>query len=236
MARTFGGLAFYTGPGLVVPTAQGGTGASLLALVRNALGDWSLNNTTPGVATYNVTIDNSVLTRPYIQFPSFAGQGTVLNSNEFQEAFGTSATSAGATGPGNPYSGVAAGSTSATTGLVGSQFGTPAIPWGIALIDVFAVYSVQTAALTTATLAVNRNIFVENTATTNTAVLAATAVAVTTTTSATTPHVARLALAQPLVYEMADFSNLLIELNIVTAGTSALRVYGIGCHYEVEYS
>ena len=235
MARTFGGLIYYAAPGLTVPLAQQGTSAGLTSLVRNGTGDWSWNNGL-GVATQNYLADNSVLARPYITFPAFAGQGTVLASNEFQEAFGTTPASAGAAGPGNPMSGVAAGSTSATTGLVASQFGTPAIPWGIALVDVFAVYSVQTASLTAATLAVNRLTVVENTTNTNTAVLAPTALTLTTTASSTSPHVVKVPLAQPLVYEMVDNSVLLIELVITTASTSAVRVYGIGAHYQVEYS
>jgi len=121
-------------------------------------------------------------------------------------------------------SGIAAGNPA----LAGSQFGTPNIPWGFAIVDVFAVYSVQTAALTAATLAINRNIYVENTATVNTAILAPTTVALTTTTSATTPHVQKVTLPQPLVYESADFSDLIVEFSMTTAGTSAVRISAAG--------
>lgn len=231
MARTFGGLILYQATGLVPPTAQVGAAAGQLGLTRNATGDWSWNNVA-GVATTQVCADNSDLARPYFTLPAYPGQGTVLLSNEFQEAFGTTPASPGAAGPGNPFSGIASGSAS----LPSTQFGTPAIPWGIALIDVFAVYSVQTAALTAATIAVNRNIFVENTATVNTAVLAPTGVALTTTTSATTPHVQKVSLAQPLIYEMADFSTLIIEFSMTTAATSAVRIYGLGAHYAIEYA
>jgi hypothetical protein len=226
MARTFGGLIFYAAPGLVVPFSQFGTTAGQLALVRNATGDWSLNNAA-GIATTNVLADNSVLTRPPINFPAFPGQGTVPLSNEFQEAFGTAAG-----GPGQPMAGVPAGNVT----LPATQFGTPAVPWGLALIDVFAVYSVQTAVLTAATIAVNRNIFVENTATVNTAVVTPQTLALTTTTSATTPHVQKFTLPQPIVYEAADFSSLIIEFSMTTGATSAVRIYGIGCHYAVEYA
>lgn len=226
MARTFGGLIFYNGLGLVAPEANTGAAAGNYALTRNAIGDWSWNNVA-GVATVVLSPDDSNLTRPYISFPAFAGQGTVLTSNEFQEVFGTAAG-----GPGNPMSGVPASGIA----LPATQFGTPAIPWGLALVDVFAVYSVQTAALTAATLSVNRNIFSENVATVNTAVLAPTAIALTTTTSATTPHVQKVSIAQPQIYEAADFSSLLIELSITAAATSAIRVYGIGMHVQVEYS
>lgn len=230
MARTFGGLIFYNALGVIAPTASVGAGAGQYGLTRNAAGDWSWNNVA-GAATVVFSPDNSNLTRPYITFPAFAGQGTVATSNEFQEAFGT-----GAGGPGNPFSGIAAGSTAAAGAVGTTQFGTPAVPWGMSVIDIFAVYSVQTANLTAGTLQLNRNIFVENTATTNTTVLAATAVALTTTTSATTPHVQRLALAQPLVYETADFSSLIMEFSVSAAGTSAVRVYGLGMHVMMEFS
>jgi hypothetical protein len=230
MARTFGGLIFYNALGVIVPTANVGVAAGNYALTRNAAGDWSWNNVA-GAATVVLSADNSNLTRPYITLPAFPGQGTVPTTNEFQEAFGTSAGS-----PGNPFSGVAAGSTTAVGAVGGGVFGTPNVPWGLAIIDIFAVYSVQTAALTAATLQLNRNIFVENTATTNTTVLAATGVALTTTTSATTPHVQRVALAQPLVYETADFSSLILEFSVNAAATSAVRVYGLGMHVAVEYS
>jgi hypothetical protein len=220
VARTFGGILFYGAYNLNLPFSEAGTSAGQLAWVRNALGDTSLNNTA-GVATTHTSAQIADYKRPYFTFPAYPGQGTVPASNEFQELFGTAAGT-----PSNPFSG----------GLTGSQFGTPAVPWGLAIIDVFAVYSVQTAGLTTATLSLNRTSYVENVGFTNTAVLAPTGVALTTTTSATTPHVQKVALAQPLLYETLDFSDLTIEFLVTTAGTSALRIYGLGCHCAVEFS
>lgn len=226
MARTFGGFIFYDAASVVVPQANNGVAAGNYALVRNAIGDWSWNNAA-GVSTVVFQPDDSNMARPYFSFPAYPGQGTVPLSNEFQELFGTAAG-----GPGNPMSGVAPNSQA----VGGGVFGTPNIPWGIAVIDLVAVYSVQTAALTAATLSLNRNIFSENVATTNTAVVAPQTIALTTTTSATTPHVQKFTLPQPLVYETADLSTLICELSITTAATSAVRVYGIGIHYAVEYS
>jgi hypothetical protein len=220
MARTFGALLFYGAPNLNLPTASQGAGAGQYTWVRNALGDVSLNNTA-GVATVQFWANIADFKRPYITFPAFPGQGTVLTSNENQELFGTAAG-----GPSNPFSG----------GATSTQFGTPPLPWGVAILDVFAVYSVVTAALTTATIGLNRASYVENTAFTNTPVLAATAIATTTTTGAGTPHVQKVSLAQPLVYESNDFSDLNVELLITTAGTSAVRVYGMGVHCAVEFS
>jgi hypothetical protein len=241
MGKPFGGLTFYSAAGITPPTAQVGTTAGLVALTRLATGQWVWQNTA-GAATFNFLADNSLVFRPgNIQFPSEPGQystgaGVLAVGNEYQEAFGTTPATPGATAPGNPFSGQPAGSTSSNPGIVNSQFGTPMVPWGVSLIDVFAVYAVSTAALTTATLAVNRNIFIENTAFVNTAVLAPTAVSTTTTTSSSTPHVQRVSIAQPVVFEMADFAQLTLELALVAPATSVVQVYGVGAHYALVYS
>lgn len=232
MPRPFGGLIFFGAPGIVVPTASVGTTAGLYSILVDASGNPYWGQTSGAAVTTSFFPDNSNLARPYITFPSFPGQGTGLpNSNEFQSLFGTSAG-----GPSNPFSGIAAGSTTSAGSLQTTQFGTPQVPWGLALIDVFAVYSVQTAALTAATLAVQRTIFSENVAEGVTSVLAATGIALTTTTSATTPHVQKVSLAQPLTFENVDYSTLTITLSINSAATSIVRVYGVGMHVAVAYS
>lgn len=222
MARTFGAMLFYGAANLNFPLSQQGTGAGQFTWIRNGLGDFSI--TGPGTAaagTLNAFVEIADFKRPYITFPAYPGQGTVPSSNEFQELFGTAAG-----GPGNPMSG----------GTLAFS-GTPAIPWGLAIIDVFAVYSVQTGALTTATLSLNRVTYTENAAFTNTNVLAATAIALTTTTGAGTPHVQKVALAQPLVYEVNDISDLLIEgIFTTSANANSFRLYGMGCHCAVEFS
>ncbi len=223
MARTFGGLLFYSAANLGLPTAKTGTTAGLFQLIRNGLGDVSLSNTA-GVSTTQFWLDIADVKRPPGILFSLPGQGTVPSSNEFQEVFGTAAG-----GAGNPFSGGA-------TPVKGSQFGTAFVPWGLAVIDVFAVYSVTTAALTTATIGATRAIYSENAAFTNNTVLAATAIATTTTTSLSTPHVQKVALASPLVFEADDNSNFSVELTLVTAATSLVQVYGIGMHVAVEYS
>jgi hypothetical protein len=230
MARTFGAQVFYGAENLNLPTANNGVGAGQYAWTLDANNVLVLSNTA-GISTVRFFLGLADFKRPYITFPAFPGQGTVLQSNEFQEVFGTAAG-----GPSNPFSGVAAGTTATTNPNQTTQFGTPSVPWGLSVIDVFAVYSVVTAALTTATLAVNRVRFGENVAYGQDAVLAATGIALTTTAAATQPHVQKVALAQPLVYEVADFSNLAVQLLITTAGTSAVALYGIGLHCAVEFS
>ena len=228
MPRSFGGLIFFGAPGIFPPTANQGTGAGQYSVLVDANGVPYWGQTSGSAGLVNFYPDNSNITRPYITFPSDPGQGTVLTTSEFKNAFGTAAG-----GPGNPFSGVAAGSTSAQNAQQTSVFGQAPTPWGFALIDVFAVYSVQTAALTAATLGVTRNVFSENAAYTQTTPLAATAIAVTTTTSATTPHVQRLTLTQPITFESTDFSTLIVTLALTGAGTTITRVYGIGMHVAV---
>jgi hypothetical protein len=234
MPKPFGGLIYQAAPGITFPTASVGASAGEWQMTRNAANDLSWNNVA-GVATTYAYPDFSVLARPYIQMYAFPGQGTTVLSNEFQEAFGTTPASAGVSGPSNPFSGIAASTTAGSSSLVASQFGTPPVPWGLALLDVFAVYSVSTAALTACTLGVSRVFNGEAAANTITSVLAATTIALTTTATAATCHVQKVALAQPLVFESADFSSLSIEMVITTASTSAVRLYGIGCHVVIGY-
>ena len=78
--------------------------------------------------------------------------------------------------------------------------------------------------------------FSENAAYTQTSVVTSSALATTTTTSATTPHVQRLSLSQPLEYENVDFSTLSVMLAITSAATSIVRVYGLGMHVVICYS
>jgi hypothetical protein len=237
MSRAVGALTYYPAGGGAVPATSANQ-----TLTRAAQGQWYYLNTA-GVGTYNFIADNSVTSRPgNFQFPAFPGQyetnaGVLMIGNEYQEAFGTTPTTPGAAAPGNPFSGVAAGTTTNQTGLPAQPpQGTPAVPWGVAIIDIFAVYAVTTAALTTATISLSRNIYAENTALVNTSLATAQAIATTTTTSLSTPHVQRYTLPQPVVFEAADFSGLILEAQFVTAATSLLYFYGLGAHYAIAYS
>ena len=231
MPRVFGGLYFFNAAGIVVPSASQGTTAGLYSLLVDANGIPYWGQTVAGAATVSFFPDDSNLARPFFTYGADPGQGTVLTTSEFHQAFGTAAG-----GPGNPWSGIAAGNPATAGTLQTNQFGTPQVPWGMALIDVFAIYSVQTAALTGATLGVQRVVFSENVAEAVTTVVAATAISATTTTSATTPHVQRVPIAQPITFENIDYSNLIVTLAINAAATSVVRVYGIGMHVAVAYS
>src|SRR5262249_16452291 len=143
MARTFGGMVFYGAENLNLPGASVGGAAGQYNWTLDANNSLVLTNAA-GVSTVRFFMGLADVKRPFINFPAFPGQGTVPLSNEFQEAFGTAAGT-----PGNPFSGIAAGQPT----QFGSQFGTPSTPWGVSIIDVFAVYAVTTSALTTASLA-----------------------------------------------------------------------------------
>lgn len=231
MARTFGGFLFYGAENLNLAAASIGGGAGQYNWVQNADGTLTLNNTA-GVSTVTFQLGVADYKRPYFTFPAFPGQGTVLGTNEFQEAYGTTPGSAGGPGPGNPMSGIAAGAAVQQ----GSQFGTPSVPWGMAIIDVVAYYSVLTSTLTTATLAVNRLRYVENVALAIDAVLAPTGVATTLSGGATQYHVQKVTLAQPLSFETADNTNVVVSFLITTQAGSVVRVAGLGMHCAVEFS
>ena len=218
MARTFGGLLFYNASQLVA-TAAGVYTTTQSVYTRNAAGDVSFNQIASQTVQYQIGMAD--LKRPFINFPAFPGQSTVPLSNELQEMFGTAAG-----GPGNPFSG----------GQTGTQFGTPTIPWGLAVLDIFAVYSVATNPLTTATIGLYRQVYAEGVATAQTVLVNAAAISTATTASATTCHVQKSTLPQPLVYESTDASDLVLELALVTPAASTARVYGIGMHVACEYT
>jgi hypothetical protein len=221
MARKFGGLLAYGSLNCNLQFADQGTTAGLYAWVNNGgtLGDWSLNNTA-GAATKAIACGLADVKRPFFtfQYPGISAVQPV--SNEFQEVFGTAAG-----GPSNPFSG----------GATTPQFEVPPLPWGIAIVDVFAIYSVQTAALSTCTLACNRATYTENVAFTNTALIAATTIALTTTASATACHVQKVSATNPLVFEINDTSDVIVTITIGAAATSAVRLYALGAHVAVCY-
>lgn len=219
MARTFGALLFYNATqisatsGGVLPTTQS-------VYTRNAAGDYSWNQIASQTVQYQCGIAD--VKRPYITFPAPAGVGTLPLSNEFKEMFGTAAG-----GPGNPFSG----------GQTGIQFETAAFPYGLAVIDVFAIYSVGTNPLSAgSTISLFRQRYAEGVANAQDTLVNAVAVTLTTTASATTCHVFKSSLAQPLVFESTDNSDLVLELALVTPAGGTARVYGIGVHAAVEYS
>lgn len=217
MSRTFGGLFMYDASQLNF------TGTA--TYTRNGAGDVSLNQGSSLTVQYQMGLAD--VKRPYLTFPAFPGQGSttsgvLLTSNENQEVFGTAAG-----GPSNPFGGSAAGV---------NFFGTPGVPWGVSIIDVFALYAVGTLALTSATITLYRNVYAENVALATTSVVTSAAGATATTSAANACHVFKVSLTQPLVYETTDFSDLLLELVLVTPATSTARVYALGMHAGVEYS
>lgn len=215
MARTFAALAFYDAA--AVTTFQT---AGTVALTHNAAGDVSINVSASSTATINLGVD--LYKRPTgLTFPAMPGQGTVLVSNEFQEAFGTAAG-----GPSNPYSG----------GSTATQFSTPAVPWGLAVVDLTCIYSVGTNPLTAATIALYRQRYVENVATVQDVILAPTAMSLVATGSATTCHAQKVSLAQPITFEAVDNSDLIAELIIQVPAGGTARIYGIGLHIAAEFS
>jgi hypothetical protein len=237
MSRSFGAL-FFMGPQDITPSAVGtSAGQYALLLDANNIPYWG---NTAGVATVNFASDSSYFNRPFITYPSDPGQystasGVIPTSSEFKNIYGT-----GAGGPGDPFSGLTPGSPTATptATLPTPQFGTPPIPWGIAFKDIFVVYSVQTASLTSATVSLIRVTFSNNVAYASSIVVPTTQLTLplTATTSALTPYVQVTSLVQPINYEAIDYSNLNLTFTVATAATSAVRLYGMGYHAILTYS
>lgn len=216
MGRPFGAMLFFNASQLSFIQSAG-----TVAYTRNAAGDISINLSASSTAQVHLGFND--IKRPYITFPAFPGQGTVVTSNEFQAAFGTAAG-----GPGNPISG--GGTVSA------SVFGTPNTPYGISIVDVFAVYSVVTNPLSTATIGLYRQRYAEGVANAQDVLVNAVALATTATGGATTCHVQSSALAQPLSFEAINFSDLVGELVLTTPAGGTARVYGMGVHVVADYT
>jgi hypothetical protein len=215
----------YGAPNINYPFAQQGVGATQFAWTRNALGNISVNG--PGTAaagTLNAWAALADFKRPAgLTFPfTPVLQGTFPTSNEFGEVFGTAAG-----GPGQPFSG------GATTG----QFEVAPWPWGMAVIDIFAIYSVVTTALTSATLGLTRTTYgADNTALSVTSPVAATGVALTVTAAANNPHFQKISLTQPLLWEISDQSDLTIEFVAVTGATiNSLQLFALGAHVAMRF-
>lgn len=118
-------------------------------------------------------------------------------------------------------------------GLFGSGASPTAPAKGVQLIDVFAIYTVGVAALTTATLRVGKSVFVNNVALAQTDLLAAT------TTGAlaaqANPYVAKV-LAPGLAFMVDDTSIWEAELQLVMANTGTIKLYGVGAHFNFNYN
>jgi len=210
--KAFGAILFYDASQINF------TGTA--TYTRNGLGDVSVNQAASLTVQYQMGVADAK--RPLFTFAGIPGQGVGPTINEFQEVFGTAAG-----GPSNPFSGGA--------GPAGQQFGTAFIPWGLAVVDIFACYAVGTLALTSATLGLSRVQYTENVAIAPVALIAATGTALTVTAAANACHVAKVAATTPLVFEPLDTTDLLVELTLVTPATSTARVYGLGAHVLLKY-
>src|SRR2546422_4623896 len=112
MSRPFSAILFYDASQINFTLGAG----TLPVYTRNGLGDISVNQAVSTTAQYQMGLADAK--RPFFNFMQSPGQGTIPVSNELQEVFGTAAG-----GPGNP---------------LGPGFsGTPALPWGVAVIDIF---------------------------------------------------------------------------------------------------
>ena len=187
-----------------------------LVLTRNALGDYSLNRTAAGAETYQIVASLRDMKR-LIEVPTAP--------MPFQENFGTAAG-----GPGFPTSVPGVPPFTGATQLVPP---TGFNAKGLRVKDVVVVYQVGVAALTAASLSLNRTVFANNVANAITNVaIAATALALNTQAN---PYVQILAVTTP-VFETTDLSDLTLEFAITMANTGTLRIYGLGFHADFNFN
>jgi hypothetical protein len=119
----------------------------------------------------------------------------------------------------------------------------PAPPKGIAILDFFAIYSVGTAALTSATLRLGKTVYSKTAggaAFAQTDLVAATAIQ-----TATTPSLSQYTYqdvagpssvtAGPYVFSADDIGMLEVELSWVNPGTSVVQVASLGAHCLFNY-
>ena len=213
-----GGSFVFYGPGQIVSPAA----ATVFPWTRNAAGDVSLNGPTPPAAGANYFWLSMANMKRQIETAALARRNM-----PFQQRFGNAAS-----GPGWP-----AGAPGLPPFADTTQFTPPTAdtPKGIHIIDIYAVYSVQTAALTAATLAMYRTVYADSTALAVTTVVAPATIATTISSAANAPFVGKVAVAAPAGFETTDLSNVLIELTLTTAATTVLRVYGMGCHFNFNW-
>lgn len=189
-----------------------------LAYTRNALADYSLNRVSAGAETYNIVANLSSALRKLTAYPG-------INGMPFQEQFGTAAGAAG-------YPAGAAG-LPPFTGNTELTPPTAPTPKGIQITDVAAVYQVGVAALTSASLSLNRTTFSNNVANAIVNIpISATALSLGTQAN---PYVAVRAVTAP-VFEVTDLSDVTLELAIVMQNTGTLRVYGLGFHVNYNFN
>ena len=180
----------------------------------NLAGDASTGLTlaVPTNATTKIACGLADVKRPFTNFTQPGG--TYLSANELQEAFGTSTGT-----PGDPMG-------------PGFQL-TVGKPWGLALIDIFIIYNVGTLAATSVTLAAFRTAYTNNGAVSPTSIVSSAAGP---TVVQANPYVFKVAVAQPLVFESTDLSDVAIQATFVLPNTSTASVWGMGAHVAVEYT
>lgn len=214
-----GGWVYYDAMNLF-GSFSGATISANMALTRNAGGDYSYNRTAAGAETYITPIGLANTKRLIESIPS--GNSASL---PFQNAFGTAAG-----GPGYPAGAAGVPPFTGATQLT-QPTGNPAK--GVQVTDVVAVYQVGVAALTGATLSLNRTVFANNVANAVTAVTIS-ATALPTATQAN-PYVVVRAVTTP-VFETSDLSMLSVELSLTLQNTGTIRVYGLGFHLNFNYN
>lgn len=216
-------LTIFVGPDEIKNTSGTAT------LTLNASGDLSLN--IPASQACVFVVSEASLLR----------SGVLASAATDQSQYGTAASQpgpsavAGTSGPLGMKPGYPpiAAANMATLGAIQ----TGAIPKGLQINSVTPVYSVSVVALTSIALGVTSTKFANNGAITVTNLLAkgTNGLAVATTTGAATPYATPVAMTSPAMTPGSTTgTEILIELDMTTAGTGTARLYGfsVNCSYN----
>lgn len=180
------------------------------ALTRTAEGDFALNRTAGGAETVR-----------FIASPSLNSLSRLLEAENFQEQFGGTVGPVPARGfP--PYTGASQLTAPTTSGT----------PKGIQITDVFVVYQVTVATLTSAAITLDKIVYANNVANAVTSV-PLNAVALPTAIQAN-PFVTTIPVTTPS-FNVTDLSALIAEVDIVLQNNGVLNFMGIGFHVKFNY-
>lgn len=191
------------------------------ALTRNALGDYSYNLS----ASQSGVIVCGLADLKRLTTAVTTAQGVPTKAAlPFQEQFGTSS---GATG-------YPAGAPGLPPFTDATELTPPTAmpPKGIRVYDVIVAYLITGAAATTNAFSMNRVTFANNVANSivNVPVTGSLATAV-----QANPYVTKLTVNSP-TFEVADQSDLVVEVNVATTTSGAYRFYGFGFHVDFNYN
>lgn len=213
------GGAIFISP-LDITTFAAESGAGGLQLVRNAVGNYSLNRTGGGAETYHLAASLANIKRLIESSSNAGGNAAMPFQEQFGVAAGTAGWPAGAAGL-PPFTGAA--QLTAPTGDTSK---------GIKLRDIVTIYSCATVDLTSAGLVLKRTTFANLVAPSVADVPLTSTLAVT---ANANPRVITSTVNTP-VFETTDLTDLTLESTFVLQNGSVFKFFGYILHVDLNYN